>query len=159
MDAEEKREFPWHFVAGGIATVLIVGGLVLFPGGRSSGPEVQQQLPFGEPEKAYAERIAFSDIKMSRASNLLDQEITFVHGVLENRGARVIRDIEITIEFRDLMNQVVLRETLRPFGPSGPARTPLQAGRGREFHLNLESVPPDWNRKYPTIRVTGLLLE
>ncbi len=159
MDGGEKREFPWPLLAGALGVLLIAGVVQLSTGGGGSKTEPQQRLPMGAEETAYAERIGFSNIRMSRASNLLNQEITFIHGVLENKGTHAIRDIEIRIEFRDSMNQVVLRDTLRPFGLPGPTNSPLPAGRSREFQLNFEHVPVDWNQQHPTFRVTGLVLE
>ena len=160
MDLEEKPEFPWAMVAGAAVVILLLGGVwLLTRGSGTTGPAADQRLPMGEAEKAYAARIEFKDIKMSRAENLLNQQITFIFAVLVNNGARTIHDMEVTVEFKDLLNQVVLRERMRPFGPPGTAVEPLPGGRSREFQLNLEHVPVQWNRQYPTFRVTGLLLE
>ncbi len=161
MDSnEEKRELPWALVAGAGIVLLVLGGVLWFTSaGGSSGRGAAGKLPFGPAESAYAARIEFTGIKMSRAENMLNQEITFIYGVMVNKGTHSIRDIEVVVEFKDLMNQVVLRETMRPLGPPGTSFTPLGGGRSREFQLNLESVPADWNRQVPTFRVTGLVLE
>jgi len=66
-----------------------------------------------------------------------------------------VRQIEVTVEYRDQINQLVLREK-----ESLLARgVPLGPGEKREFQLNFENVPNSWNRQYPVIRVTGLQLE
>jgi len=113
----------------------------------------------GAAENAYAAQIHVSDLRMSRAMNLVKQEFTYVAGVLANEGTRQIRDIELTTEFRDQFNQVVLREIQRPFGTTTKAGDPLPAGQRREFQLTFEHVPNDWNRQSPSIHVSGLVLE
>ena len=92
---------------------------------------------------------------MSRAANTLNQEVTFVVGTVENSGARAVRQVEVTVEFHDLINQVILRDShrlLRPGAPLGP-------GQNQDFQINFDRVPNDWNRRYPSLRVTGLQLE
>ncbi|MCL4522869.1 MAG: hypothetical protein M1451_03025, partial [Acidobacteria bacterium] len=143
----------------------VVGLLVLAlyfltkPGPQDASGPVVKHLSLGEAEKQYAERIQVSDLRMSRATNLVQQEFTYINGVLANDGTRVIRDIELITEFRDQFNQVVLREIQRPFGTVNKAGEPLPAGQRRGFQLTFEHVPQDWNRQNPTIRVSGLVLD
>lgn len=145
------------FLAGAGVVLLLLGGLYLLTRTASSGgSQAPRRLPISAAEQAYAEEIHFLDLKMSRATNFLNQEVTFLFGVVSNDGKRTIRDMEVSVEFRDLLNQVVLREIHRPLGPRA---APLLPGQRREFDLTFEHVPVDWNRRYPTIRVTGLLLE
>ena len=156
MNAEDKREFPWALVAGAAVVVLLVGVVWFITSRRPSETLQEAKLPFGAAEQAYTERIHFKDIQMQRAANLLNQEITFILGKVENAGTKSIAEMEVVIEFRDLMNQVVLRETQRLYGKNVK---PLPGGRSREFQFNFEHVPTDWNRQYPSFRVTGLRLE
>lgn len=161
MTEEKQRRFPVALLAG----MAVVGLLVLAlywltkPGPQGAAGSMQKHLTLGKAENEYAERIHISDLRMSRATNLLQHEFTYVNGVLANDGTRVIRDIEFITEFRDQFNQVVLREILRPLGTATKAGDPLPAGQRREFQLTFEHVPQDWNRQYPSIRVSGLVLE
>lgn len=160
MTEKGKSQFPVAFVAG-----LLLVGLILAAAYFLTKPAQVQQgagaahLPLGPAEKSYAQRIHISDVRMSQAVNMLRQEFTYVSGMLANDGTRVIRDVELTVEFFDQFNQVVLRDTQRPFGTALRAGEPLPAGQRREFQLMIEHVPADWNRNYPTIRVSGLVLE
>jgi hypothetical protein len=90
---------------------------------------------------------------MSLAANFLNQEVTFVFGTLENGGNRRIKQIEITLEFHDPFNQVVLRDAQRLFLPTA---VPLGAGQQRDFQVGYEHISAQWNNGYPSIRVTGL---
>jgi hypothetical protein len=67
-----------------------------------------------------------------------------------------MRALEVTIEFRDALNQVILRET-ETLIASGAE--PLQAGQRRDFQVTLEHLATGWNQQYPSIRPTGLILE
>lgn len=157
MYPSEQRRFSYALLAGAGLVLLLAGGTV-YVAQRQAGERARQpqRLPMGTLEQAYAGQIHFLDLKMSRAANLLDQEVTYVTGVLSNDGDRTIRDLEATIEFRDPMNQVVLRDTQRPLGLRPKPIPPL---RRREFEFTFEHVPDDWNRQFPAIRVTGLVLE
>ena len=152
----ESSRFPLAVVAGAVVVVLVLGGLFFL--GRqkpSNAAATEQPLPFADAEQAYAANIRFSNPQMSRAANTLNQEVTFVVGTVENSGARVVRQVEVTVEFHDLINQVILRDShrlLRPDAHLGP-------GQRQNFQINFDRVPNDWNRRYPSLRVTGLQLE
>ena len=123
----------------------------------SNGPATAVKLPFGAAEQAYAERIHFSDLHMSRSTNMIKQEFTYVTGIMSNDGDRNIHAMEVTVEFHDAMNQVILRDSQFVIAPQGDP--PLNAGLSREFQVTLEHVPAEWNQEYPSIRVTGLNLQ
>jgi hypothetical protein len=154
----ERRRFPVAFVAGAIVVALLFGGFYLLTRiFGSHGPATVVKLPFGAAEQAYAERIHFTDLHMARSTNMIKQEFTYVTGTLSNDGDRTIRAMEVTVEFRDGLNQVILRDSQFVIAPnSDPA---LNAGLSREFQITLEHVPAEWNQEYPSIRVTGLVLQ
>ena len=143
-------------MAGAVVVLLFLAGAYLLT--RISMPNVTKEevLPMTGAERAYLSQIQFGDPTVSRATNFLNQEVTFVFGTVINNGPRTIRQMEITVEFRDIFNQVVLRDVRRPWGPQA---MPLAGGQRREFQLNYEHVPADWNQSYPVLRITGLLLE
>ena len=100
---------------------------------------------------AYAERIEIADLALSRWQNFLGQEVIYLDATLTNHGDRTLRALELTIEFRDVLNQVVLRETLRPVGgvPTAQSTPPLPPGQTRDFRASFDSLPKDWNRPPP----------
>jgi len=113
-------------------------------------------LPMGPAEQAYVPQIQFLEPKVARAANFLNQEVTFVFGTVLNNGPRPIRQIEVTLEFHDPFNQVILRDTQRLFGPNA---VPLAPNQRRDFQLGYETLPVQWNQAYPTVRITGLQLQ
>jgi hypothetical protein len=154
----ERRRFPVAFLAGAIVMALLFGGFYLLTRILGShGPAVAVKLPFGAAEQAYAERIHFNDLHMSRSTNMIKQEFTYVTGTMTNDGVQSIRAMEVTVEFRDALNQIILRDSQFVIAPN--LDPPLNAGLSREFQVTLEHVPAEWNQQYPSIRVIGLLLQ
>jgi hypothetical protein len=157
IPSEERSRLPVAFLAGLVIVTLLVGAAVLVSRySTPSGAEVVKPLPMGPSEQAYAQQIHFLEPKMSRAANFLNQEVTFVFGTLENGSNRRIKQIEVTLEFHDPFNQVVLRDKQRLFLPNA---TPLAPGQQRDFQVGYEHISAQWNNVYPSIRVTGLDLD
>jgi hypothetical protein len=157
MPSAERSRLPAAFGAGLVIVTLLIGAAVLLSRySTPGGPEVLKPLPMGPSEQSYAPQIHFLEPKMSRAANFLNQEVTFMFGTLENGGNRRIKQIEITLEFHDPFNQVVLRDKQRLFSNYD---APLAAGQRHDFQVGYEHVSAEWNNVYPTIRVTGLDLD
>ena len=88
----ERRRFPVAFLAGAVVMALLFGGFYLLTRVFGShGPATAVKLPFGAAEQAYAERIHFSDLHMSRSTNMIKQEFTYVTGIMSNDGDRQYR--------------------------------------------------------------------
>ena len=121
--------------------------------GRRQASPVPAHLAFGPLEQSYVSSIRIDNIALSRAENYLHQEVTTLEGDLINSGDRSLQSVELTIDFLDQMNQVVLRQSLISSAPQ-----PLPPKGSRAFEVSFEHVPSDWNRQSPVIRVTGLEL-
>ena len=154
IPAEERSRLPVAFLVGIVIVALLVGAAVLYS--RYSQPAVSEDekpLPMGQAETAYMPQIHFLEPKMSRAANFLNQEVTYVFCTVENGGDRKIHQIEITIEFHDPFNQVILRDKQRLFLPTAP---PFLPGQQRDVQIPYEHIPPQWNMVFPSIAVSGL---
>jgi hypothetical protein len=157
IEPREKSRPMWPFLLAGAAmVVLALIGFGLFSHQTVTRAPRTKPLPFGRAEQSYAANVRFQDLKMSRFENMLHQQVTYLVGNIENTGNRTIGDLEITVEFRNVQNQVVLRQSVRPL-ESRPV--PIQAGQQRAFQVGFDGVPADWNEQYPAIRVSGLVLE
>jgi hypothetical protein len=153
---EDRSRFPVALAAGAVVVLLLFGGvMVLTRSMRTHGPTAADTLPFGAAEQAYAQRIHFMNPQMARATNFLNQEFTYVAGTISNDGTRALRRLQVTIEFHDPLNQVVLRETELLI--TSPAR-PLEGGQRRDFQVTLDHLPATWDQQYPSIRVSGMVL-
>lgn len=157
-DRRDGRGFPAAFAVGAVIVLILFAGLLLLT--RSTQPHkttAAAKLPFGAEEQNYAANIHFQEVEFSQSSNMLNQEFTYATGKISNDGNRALRALELTVEFHDQFNQVVLRETQRPVDLAAP---PLPPGQQRDFQITIEQhIPSTWNQQYPSIRVTGLALE
>jgi hypothetical protein len=157
-DRRDRSGFPAAFAIGAVIVLLLVAGLVLVT--RSIQPHrttAAATLPFGTEEQNYAADIHFQDVAFSQSSNLLNQEFTYATGKISNDGSRAVRGLEITLEFHDQFSQVILRETQRAVELTA---APLPPGQQRDFQITIEQhIPSTWNQQYPSIRVTGLVLQ
>jgi hypothetical protein len=154
---EEKSRFPVAFIAGAVIVLILGAGAAwLIRRSQPTGIAAATKLPFGQQEQSYAPRIQFQGIQMAHSTNFLNQEFTFVAGTIVNNGDRAVVGLQVVIEFHDQFNQTVLRdsEIILP-----PTALPLPSGQMRDFQVILERIPSDWNRQYPSIRVTGLVLK
>jgi hypothetical protein len=154
IPTEERSQLPVAFLVGIVIVSLLVGVAVLVSRySTPAGSEVEKPLPVGPAEQAYASQIHFLEPKMSRAANFLNQEVTYVFCTVENSGDRKIQQIEITIEFHDPFNQVILRDKQRLFLPTAP---PFLPGQQRDVQIPYEHIPAQWNNVFPSIVVSGL---
>ena len=157
MSEDTERKAPTVLLVGAVAMVVLIA-LVYFASRVTPTATVppEQPLPMGAAEQAYAPQIQFQDMKVARATNFLNQEATFVFGTTANNGPRGIKQIEVTFEFHDVFQQVVLRDKQRLFSPTAAALAPNQT---RDFQLTYDSMPAQWNQAPPTVKVTGLQLQ
>jgi hypothetical protein len=154
IPTEERSRLPVAFLVGIVIVAVLVGAALLIS--KYSTPAVSEDdkpLPIGPEEQAYASQIHFLDHKMSRAANFLNQEVTYIFCTVENGGNRKVHQIEITLEFHDPFNQVVLRDKQRLFLSTAP---PFMPGQQRDVQIPYEHISAEWNNVFPSITVTGL---
>jgi hypothetical protein len=145
------------FLAGAVIVLLIFGGFLLLAHVmRSHSAATVVKLPFGPAEQAYAPHVQFLDIQLAHATNFLNQDFTYVAGAIFNDGTQKVRELEVTVEFHDPFHQVILRDTNQLVGS---ADAPLEPGKRRDFQIQMEHLPVEWDKQYPAIRITGLALE
>lgn len=155
MSDEEKSGWPAPFLAGTIVVLLLIGGIYLLTEKTKTTTPVEKHLALSEADKPYVVRIEIADLQMSRAENMLGHELTYLVGELRNHGTKTIQEVEVTVEFKDMLGQVVFRDVRKPFGRYFE---PIPGGQSRDFQMTFEGVPRDWNMQHPTIRISGLVL-
>jgi len=136
-----------------VAVVLgiVVGTAVWLAHTRStrSQPPV---APTAE-ERAYLQHIVISDAQVSAATNLLGDMVTYLDAKVTNTGTKPVRQLDLRLEFSDMLNQVVLRETTHPITPHMP---PLAPGETRAFRATFERMPAEWNQAPPAMTPLAL---
>lgn len=150
----QARTTPWAAIGFGVVFVAVAVGLIWFVAAnrRTSTPQANP----------YAANLQLGDLKLSTAQNFVGARVIYVDGRVTNAGKMTVSHATVQAEFRDDMNQVVLREQVplmvtaeRP-GYSDAVdlgRAPLKPGETRNFRLTFEGVPGSWNQAYPDLRV------
>jgi len=150
----DRGQFSFALMLAAAAMVIVLGGLYFWPGRQSpSRGTAEPHFSFGPAERAYAPKIHVENVELSRAENFLHQEVTTLSGEIVNTGDRQLRAVQVTVEFSDQLNQVVLRE---PRSVSGPGSSPFSPGERRNFDVSFEHIPADWNMHPPAVFVTGI---
>lgn len=139
-----------------IAVVALVLGIILVIGvwvihTRSARPQPRTALT--AEERVYLRHIEITEANVSAATNFLGDMVTYLDAKVTNTGARSVRQLDLRLEFSDMLNQVVLREIAHPITARMP---PLKPGETRAFRVTFEKMPAEWNQAPPTITPVGL---
>ena len=152
---EEDRRGPRKRILISLLVVAMGVGayFVLFQSPTPRPAQKNSQLPFGAEEQAYAAKLQIRNLAMSQAENFLNQEVKILAGDVVNGGNRAVAAIDATIEYKDDLNQVIVRDTRPLLAPSAAA---LQPGKSVHFEVSFDHVPKSWNYQMPTVKVAGL---
>lgn len=148
---EERSNLKYFIIAAAAVLVLLAIAIVATRHRSGSGPAQAELTP---EQKNYLANITFSDAKMSAATNFLGQRVIYLDAQISNRGTRAVKQVEVSLEFTDVLGQVILRERAGVFPP---ASLPLKAGETRAFQLFFDRMPSDWNQAPP--RITPLSVQ
>jgi hypothetical protein len=132
--------------AAGLA--IVIAALLLYRLGspRQSG----SPAALTEEQRTYLQQIVVLDPRMSAADNFLGHTVTYLDAQITNKGTRAVSQVQLEMEFVDMLGQIVLRETNRPVNAQTPA---LKPGETRTFQVSFEHMPLEWNQAPPRIRV------
>jgi len=160
----EQQQQP----AGHLRVTLVLAAIVVFviaaslwflfrptPAPQPGTVQLVVTPRMSDSEKDYAKNLRVENIAMSRAENFLHQEVTVLNAEVVNAGPQAIAALELSVEFSDEMNQVVLREARGVLGTPPAALVP---GERRSFEISFDHVPPSWNMQLPAVSVTTLQL-
>ncbi len=140
-----------------LTLLVILAGVgvyfILFRSPQRVTTQRTSQLTFGPQERAYAPNLHLGNFAMKQAENFLNQEVKIVEGDVLNAGDRTVIALEATIEFRDGLNQIALRETRPLLLPSPDG---LKPGQVAHFEVSFDHVPNSWNYQMPLVRVSGM---
>ena len=116
----------------------------------------------------YAASLKLFDFKMSAAENFVGATVSYVDGTITNTGGKTVTHVIVQVLFKDELGQLAQREdipmqVLKTTGPYPEAVdfsvSPLAPGQSKTFRLTFESISAQWNRQYPDIQVTDVVLK
>jgi hypothetical protein len=148
--ANERPTSVYVLLAAAVLAIGIAIGLLLMRS-RARAPSPHPAL--SEEQKAYFSQVVVSNVQMSAAENFLGDTVTYLDAQVTNQGPRAVRELELELGFVDMLNQTVLRETVRPITPRTP---PLEPGETRSFRVSFDHMPAEWNQAPPAVKITFL---
>lgn len=156
----QPNERNWLPLIIAASVVVIVGVILFFVFSRGkSGSGVR---PANAPLDPYAANLKISGLAMSRSSNYIGAEITYLDGHIVDTGGRTVTGIGAQVLFRDYTNIVTQNitepiqfiRTRTPYIDVEPvSAAPLRPGEGQDFRLTFDGVSSNWNGEYPEIRL------
>lgn len=156
----QPEERNWLPLA--IAATVVVAVLVVLYVAFSRGSGAPKTIPANSPLDPYAGNLRISNLAMSRSSNFIGAQITYLEGHIVNTGNRTVTGITAQVLFRDFTNIVTQNatqpmhfiRTRTPYIDVEPvSAAPLKPGGGQDFRLTFDGVSPNWNGEYPEIRL------
>src|SRR5271166_1292625 len=96
-----------------IAVVAVILGIILGAAVWLAHTRSTRSQPPVAPtteERSYLQHIVISDAQVSAATNFLGDMVTYVDAKVTNTGTKPVHELDIRVEFSDMLNQVVLRE-------------------------------------------------
>jgi hypothetical protein len=156
----QPEERNWLPLAIAASVVIVLGAIFFFA--YSHGRSAPKVTPADAPLDPYAADLKISDLAMSRSSNYIGAQITYVDGHIVNVGDRTVTGITAQVLFRDYTNIITQNttepmqfiRTRTPYIDVEPvSAAPLKSGKAADFRLVFDGVSSDWNGEYPEIRL------
>ena len=153
----ERNWLPLAIAATVVLAVLVILYVVFSHG--SGGPRT---MPANSPLDPYAGNLHISNLAMSRSSNFIGAQITYLDGHIVNTGNQTVTGITAQALFRDFTNIVTQNSTQpmqfirtrTPYIDVEPvSAAPLRPGGEQDFRLTFDGVSQNWNGEFPEIRL------
>ncbi|HET9088137.1 MAG TPA: DUF2393 family protein [Acidobacteriaceae bacterium] len=154
---DDRNLLPW--VVAAVVVVVLLGFVFLLSGhtGRSAASTPR--------DAAYAGNIALSQLKMSQASNFAGSQLTYIDGVIVNKGSKTVTGIVVQALFANDSGEppqaeqvpFTLIRTRDPYvDTQSVSAAPLAPGASREFRLIYDDISPMWNQQLPLLKVISV---
>jgi hypothetical protein len=120
------------------------------------------------PPSPYISQLKLSDAKMSAAENFIGHTVSYIDGTISNTSDKTVTRVMVEVNFVDSMGQLAQREELplRIIRTNGAYNepvdlnvAPLAPGQSAPFRLTFDSISQQWNRQYPQILVTDVMVK
>jgi hypothetical protein len=153
----ERSLLPW-IVAAVVVVLLIILAFVV--GGDRT--RTRTQTP---DASAYAKNLVLSQVQMSQASNFAGSQLTYIDGVISNRGNKTVTGVVVQALFANDAGEppqaeevpFTLIRTREPYvDTQSVSASPLAPGASREFRLIYDDVSPMWNQQLPQLNIMSV---
>lgn len=156
----ERNWLPLAIAATVVVVVAVILVVVL-----ERGRPAATVTPISAALDPYASSLTISQLAMSESANLAGGKVTYLDGHIANKGSRTVTGIAVQVLFRDGAHEVAQNETQalklirmrQPYIDVEPVSAePLKPGDERDFRLIFDAVSPDWDGRYPELRIVHI---
>jgi hypothetical protein len=145
--ANSARKVPVSaLIIAVIAVIVLVGGLSYL--NRPVAPVSDEGAASAEA-KAYLHNLQLSDVNMTAAENLMQQQVVEVQGHISNHGTRKLALVEVYCLFYGVDGKELYRERIAIVRGLGPQET-------RAFRLPFDNLPEGWNQAMPRLAIAKI---
>ena len=146
----------------GIAVAVVIGGML------AVALLMRQPAKVAKPASPYLASLKLSDFKMSAAENFIGATVSYIDGSVTNNGDKTVTHAVVEVVFKDELGQVAQQEevplqVIRTNGaypePVDLSVSPLAPGQTQPFRLTFDRISAQWNRQYPDMRVTDVVVK
>ena len=158
---EEERDSSRLIIGVAVAAVIAVMLGIAFL--------LRETPKAAQPPSPYIASLKLSDFKMSAAENFVGHTVSYIDGSITNSGDKTVTHAVVEVVFKDEMGQLAQREPEMPLQvvrthgaylePVDLSVSPLAPGQTQPFRLTFDSISAQWNRNYPEIRVTDVVVK
>jgi Protein of unknown function (DUF2393) len=159
-EPEGRSWLPW--LIAGLVVVVVLAGMLLSSHRDRAAQRAEEASQTPDP---YASHISIGNLQMSEATNFAGGKVTYVDGVITNKGDKTVTGVNVLVTFNNDIAEppqqspmpLTLIRTREPYVDIEPvAAEPLKPGDSHEFRLIFDHVSPTWNQQYPVIQPTHI---
>jgi hypothetical protein len=154
----QAKKVPSEWKEGSVHAKVSAVEFASQSGMRSSGLDSQEK-------REYSSQIDLYDFKAKHYAAALDGRVPGVDFKLKNRGTRTLKEVEVTVYFKDAQGEVISEEVYHPvlvsdssfsIRPSKPLKPQYiwQMESGRFYQA--KSVPSEWKEGSAVAKITDL---
>ncbi len=126
--------------------------------------ETESKIKAFKEKQDYIKNIKLYDLKAKYYTTYLDEKVPGVEFKIKNKGKRTLKEVEVTVYFKDSNGNVIAEETYHPvlvtefsFGRDNKPLKPnyiWQLERGKFY--KADSVPDEWKEGAVSAKITNI---
>lgn len=129
--------------------------------------ETKKEIKSFEEKQAYIKNVVLYDLKARYYKTYLEEKVPGVEFKLKNKGDRTLKEVEVTVYFKDVNGTIIAEEDYHPVfvteysfsGDNKPLKPNYvwQMQRGKFY--KADSVPSEWKEGAVSAKITNIEFE
>ena len=126
--------------------------------------ETKKEIESFKEKQEYIKNLVLYDLKAKYYTTIFDERVPGVGFKIKNKGNRTLKEVEVTVYFKDAQGNIIAEETYHPvfvskysFGRNNKPLKPnyiWQLERGKFY--KADSVPDEWKEGAVSAKITNI---